>query len=486
VKKFILICTMILFSAPVLVSAQEIQSKPLVPQDQQKRLDLMKSKGVEASLTILPVRLLGNPFDRVSEVLGLFLEEQGLKNIELDNTLFNPSAKFDLTNLADSVCKFVKGHPINTDYLLYAEMNGSREVGLNELRAVVVNKSGEIVWTDIQTSNDEAFKKLEPNEPMELCMLLSQRLGPQFGLNEETARAAKPGKLAAIMDERSGLPPASEREAMHEQEKFFKGSLPKGTLMIFPVRDCGEMNSADAAELTKMINKAGICKAVASKDSLLLKASREDPNELKTLWNLAREFREYVKKNHFDADYLLYADYAFNPKNWEQGYVHFVVCNRGGDWVIADFQNSHHPDYQSVKPLSGNDCSKLLVKRLEAYSKWSLADELRKIIYTSGIDTAISKFRDLSKQTDKYILSEDEMNMLGYELLKENKLQEAIGIFTLNVEAFPNSYNVYDSLGEAYAAAGNKEMAIKNYEKSLQLNPESQSGIEALKRLKSQ
>lgn len=56
--------------------------------------------------------------------------------------------------------------------------------------------------------------------------------------------------------------------------------------------------------------------------------------------------------------------------------------------------------------------------------------------------------------------------------------------FTPNVEAFPVSFNVYDSSGEAYAAAGEKDLAIKNYEKSAQLNPNSQSGIEALKKLK--
>jgi tetratricopeptide (TPR) repeat protein len=48
----------------------------------------------------------------------------------------------------------------------------------------------------------------------------------------------------------------------------------------------------------------------------------------------------------------------------------------------------------------------------------------------------------------------------------------------------PQSFNVYDSLGEAYAAAGEKELAIKNYEKSLELNSRRQSGIDALKKLK--
>lgn len=65
-------------------------------------------------------------------------------------------------------------------------------------------------------------------------------------------------------------------------------------------------------------------------------------------------------------------------------------------------------------------------------------------------------------------------------------MKEAIEVFKLNVEAFPQSFNVYDSLGEAFAAAGEQELAVKNYEKSLELNPKSQSGIDALKKLKAQ
>jgi len=76
------------------------------------------------------------------------------------------------------------------------------------------------------------------------------------------------------------------------------------------------------------------------------------------------------------------------------------------------------------------------------------------------------------------------MNALGYEYLFSKKVDEAIAVFKMNVEAFPESWNTYDSLGEAYAAAGEKEPAIRNYEKSVQLNPNSQSGIEALKKLK--
>jgi CubicO group peptidase (beta-lactamase class C family) len=116
----------------------------------------------------------------------------------------------------------------------------------------------------------------------------------------------------------------------------------------------------------------------------------------------------------------------------------------------------------------------------------SLADVMRETIERSGIETAVARFQELRPRTNEYALSEDEINNLGYEYLQAGKLQEAIAVFKMNVEAFPRSYNVYDSLGEAYATAGEKELAIKNYEKSIELNSKSESGIEALKKLRAQ
>jgi len=65
------------------------------------------------------------------------------------------------------------------------------------------------------------------------------------------------------------------------------------------------------------------------------------------------------------------------------------------------------------------------------------------------------------------------------------KVKEAIEIFKLNVEAYPQSSNVYDSLGEAYMVNGDKELAIKNYSKSVELNPKNTAAVEALKKLTS-
>lgn len=363
-------------TAPVRAGEAEAEAKAkaekpgLLAPEQQERLELMKSKGTEASLTILPVRLGGRPFDRVTEVVGLLLEQQGLKNIELGQAVFEPADKTDLQALAASVGEFVKGRPITTEYVLYAEINGSPETGVNELRAVVADKAGAVVWTDRQTPQDEAFQAARSHGPLSLCVLLVQRLSPHLGLNEETAKAAKPGKMAAIMDQRSGLPPENERTPLPGRQQEMRQAMPEATLVVLPVRARMAGNAAEAAsaaDLAKIINDAGLCKAEPASQSLLLKASQADPNEMKVLWDLAREFRDYARKNPTDADYVLYADYRFNPQRWEQGFVHFIVCDRQGEWVIVDMQNSHHGDYQSIKPTSREDCDKILLKRLEGY-----------------------------------------------------------------------------------------------------------------------
>ena len=154
-----------------------------------------------------------------------------------------------------------------------------------------------MVWTDRLTAQDEAFKSAGPREPMELCVLLVERLSPQLGLNEETAKAAKPARWRDIMDERSGMPPESERTPLPDRQKALKESRQKATLVVFPARIGGNaVADASADNLTKLMNEAGLCQAVAAKPSVLLKASQADPNELKTLWDLAREFRDYVEE----------------------------------------------------------------------------------------------------------------------------------------------------------------------------------------------
>jgi CubicO group peptidase (beta-lactamase class C family) len=97
---------------------------------------------------------------------------------------------------------------------------------------------------------------------------------------------------------------------------------------------------------------------------------------------------------------------------------------------------------------------------------------------------ATSASEEFSKALADGTISESTVNQTGYTLIQKKKMEDAILIFRKNVDLHPSSWNVYDSLGEAYMKHGDKELAIKNYQKSVELNPENNNGIETLKKLK--
>jgi len=94
-----------------------------------------------------------------------------------------------------------------------------------------------------------------------------------------------------------------------------------------------------------------------------------------------------------------------------------------------------------------------------------------------------SILREKEKYLKEFRSIEDHLNRIGYYKLRENKINDALIIFELNVNLFPDSYNVYDSYGEALLVNGDKDAAIMNYKKSLELNHKNNNAKEMLKRL---
>ncbi|HEX6648819.1 MAG TPA: serine hydrolase, partial [Pyrinomonadaceae bacterium] len=116
--------------------------------------------------------------------------------------------------------------------------------------------------------------------------------------------------------------------------------------------------------------------------------------------------------------------------------------------------------------------------------KMSIVSILEKTITDKGVEAGIAQYRDLkAKQSATYDFAEPELNTLGYRLLRTGKTKEAIEIFKLNVDAYPQAANTYDSLAEAYANMNQNELAITNYKKSIELNPKNTNAVEALKKL---
>ena len=128
----------------------------------------------------------------------------------------------------------------------------------------------------------------------------------------------------------------------------------------------------------------------------------------------------------------------------------------------------------------------LLYGRIPEFPKPTLSLEVEKQIKTNGIDEAISygKFQ-LGQNTGEWECHENDLNALGYRLLKADLNDQAVKIFLWNTEIYPELWNVWDSYGEGLAAVGNIQVAIEAYQKSLKLNGDNKAGAEILKKLQS-
>jgi tetratricopeptide (TPR) repeat protein len=119
-------------------------------------------------------------------------------------------------------------------------------------------------------------------------------------------------------------------------------------------------------------------------------------------------------------------------------------------------------------------------------SRTSIAGVLLVTINSSGLDAALTQYRQLKAQHPKdYNFDEKELNTLGYQLIRSNQFAEAERVLQLNVDAYPQSGNTYDSLAEAYLDDGKRSEAFANYRRSLELNPDNQGAAKAIAKLAS-
>lgn len=181
---------------------------------------------------------------------------------------------------------------------------------------------------------------------------------------------------------------------------------------------------------------------------------------------------QYVLVGHDGSNAGWHAVFSVNQKTRDG----FAMITNGGsgnnvhrqaacDWVR----------YKKVEVSLGNACKKPIIPLLI------------NTLINEGIEATIATYEKVkTTESDSYKFSEESLNNFGYELLEANKVKEAIEIFKLNVQEHPESGNSLNSLGEAYMVDGNDQLAIKSYEKSIELDPENVNGIEMLKKLKKQ
>ncbi|HUF03008.1 MAG TPA: hypothetical protein VMM38_02425 [Aridibacter sp.] len=179
--------------------------------------------------------------------------------------------------------------------------------------------------------------------------------------------------------------------------------------------------------------------------------------------------------------------------------VTYHLPNSGMPIRISElfWQNKHARDESRWTPpdivaeLSFADYMKNSDPAFEAVARqYTPRKSLREIALAELEAGTLESFREKAiayknDPNNKYAEVESQINRFGYELIRIKKLDEAVWMFQLNVELYPDSYNVYDSLGEAYMLKGEKEPAIKNYRKSLELNRKNSNAEAMIRRIES-
>jgi hypothetical protein len=177
---------------------------------------------------------------------------------------------------------------------------------------------------------------------------------------------------------------------------------------------------------------------------------------IRRLWEAVNR-AEAAGKSLSETQELLSLDTEFAFVKEMQPYI-----DGGDDWIRPQHQSHVRVFYLQHKKM---------------------ASEIFKEKLKSSPRTAAAEIKKLRKEESDLYFDEFSFNAIGYELLGESRYPEAIEVFELNVELFPESANVYDSLAEAYMKGGEKKKAVELYKKSLELNSDNENAKEKLKEL---
>jgi glyoxylase-like metal-dependent hydrolase (beta-lactamase superfamily II) len=141
-----------------------------------------------------------------------------------------------------------------------------------------------------------------------------------------------------------------------------------------------------------------------------------------------------------------------------------------------------HEEFLTMEELKGK-LDYVKTKKEEFAGKESAFFAFRKAFEEQGLEPSLRVLKDLKAKPDKFYTLHDEIDQFAYYMMLDKKLDEALAIFLVLAELFPDSYLAFDSLGEVYSRRGDKEKAIQNFEKSLELNPDNRNAAQQLKSL---
>jgi hypothetical protein len=320
----------------------------------------LKSAGRGASLTVLPARLGGKAMLPAGEAVALLLERAGMTKLVIEPQPWEAPAEGDLSAIAAALGDRVRAAPPATDFVLFVDIVGVPGTGITELRAVIVDKQGKVAWLESLAKGSKAFDRAAPHEPLECCILLAKELAPTLSLAEPTRADAPEGPVARRFREASGVPDDAELAAIQARGAKLRAAARTATIVVYPACAGGELSADSAAAIAAALQKQGFAGVRAASKGPTIEAPRV-MNEQTVLWTMAHAFRDRMRAEHPDADYAVFADYVMG--RFGVAAVHFAVCDRAGELVLVDYQNSHHEDFCAVAPQDRAGADALVVRR---------------------------------------------------------------------------------------------------------------------------
>ena len=240
-------------------------------------------------------------------------------------------------------------------------------------------------------------------------------------------------------------------------------------------------NSQNGAPIIREINKA-VAKAYKWKGYLpeeykLVELDEGVSEKIIGRYKVGSDEVIKVSKNNGD----LYLNLFENEKLYHIGDNKFVIKNKMGS---ISFTPDSHGAYSQAEFQFTDELGRFLYETKKCYR---IDDNIKvpvELLNENKISEAMDAYRRLFSENDSDpYLSENRFNSLGYQYMNRQMHAQAIAVFQLNTEFYPESANCYDSLGEAFMKNGDKESAIKNYTKSIELNPQNQNAVEMIKKI---
>jgi tetratricopeptide (TPR) repeat protein len=224
-------------------------------------------------------------------------------------------------------------------------------------------------------------------------------------------------------------------------------------------------------------------------------STKKDCGILMTSWGDGSALHYYKQKYNYPEPIITVGYQSYSPVKSGQIKSKYIIYgiskadlrplfNRVT--ILDTFRHPYCISYRNNQPIMLCEGFRFDIAQYLKIINWP-DDKFLDIVNKEGIIKAKEYFySERSKNPGIALFTENQMNNIAYRYLRANKIAEAFEAFKFNIEIFPDSYNVYDSIGEAYFDNHEYNLAIQNYKKSLEVNPKNKNAENMLKKISSQ